>query len=165
MLQELAPPELAAAARAALDAAEEKVDEADFFRACARAEGSVREALRLLSGADADFDALVEGTLSQLPEVDWRNAHRIADRVVGRERETEYDAFLQAVFAWLAAALRRQEAGGPRALAPYAMAWENLEREARDLEIFNLDKRAFTLIVFSQLGEAESAARAALNPM
>src|SRR5208282_2255246 len=105
MLQGLAPDELAAAARAALEAAEDKVDEADFLRACTKAEGSVREALRLLSGADADFDALVEGTLSQLPEVDWRNAHRIADRVVGRERETEYDAFLQAVFAWLATAL------------------------------------------------------------
>ncbi len=164
MLQELAPDELAAAARSALEAAGEKVDAADFSRACARAAGSVREALRLMSSADSEFDALVERALSQLPAVDWRNVHRIADRVVGRGRETEYDAFLQAVFAWLAAALRRDEGRGPRALAPYAMAWEHLEREARDLEIFNLDKRAFVLIVFSQLTAAESAARAALNP-
>jgi DNA polymerase-3 subunit delta' len=164
MLQALAPNELAAAARAALEAAEEEVVEADLLRACARAEGSVREALRLLSSADADFDALVERLLAQLPGVDWRHVHRLADRVTGRERETEFDAFLQAVFAWLASALRRHEGQGPRVLAPYAMAWEKLEREARDLEILNLDKRAFVLIVFSHLAEAESAARAALNP-
>jgi DNA polymerase-3 subunit delta' len=164
MLQGLAPDDLAAAARAALEAAEEDFDEAEFFRACAKAGGSVREALRLMSSADAEFDALVERILSQLPRVDWRNVHRLADRVNGRERETEYDAFLQAVFGWLAAALRRHEGQGPRALAPYALAWENLERETRDLAIFNLDKRAFALVVFSQLAEAESAARAALNP-
>jgi DNA polymerase-3 subunit delta' len=164
MLQGLAPNDLAAAARAALEAAQEPVVEADLARACARAEGSVREALRLLSSADADFDALVERILAQLPRVDWRHVHRLADRVNGRERETEFDAFLQATFAWLAGALRRHEGQGPRVLAPYAMAWETLEREARDLEIFNLDKRAFALIVFSHLAEAESAARAALKP-
>ncbi|WP_294537592.1 DNA polymerase III subunit delta' [uncultured Rhodoblastus sp.] len=164
MMQGLAPHDLAAAARAALEAAEEKVVEADLLRACARADGSVREALRLLSRADADFDALVEGSLAPLPRVDWRLIHRLADRVTGRERETEYDAFLQAMFGWLAAALRRHEGQGPRVLAPYATAWESLEREARDLEIFNLDKRAFVLIVFSHLAEAENAARAALKP-
>jgi DNA polymerase-3 subunit delta' len=157
MLQALPPQDLEAAVRTALEAAGERVDQAELRRCCARADGSVREALRLLSSADAAFDDLVGQGLSSLPRLNWRVIHRIADNVAGRERETEYEAFLAAVFAWLSAGLRRQ-AGSARALAPYALAWEFLEREARDLQIFNLDKRAFVLVVFSQLAEAERAA-------
>lgn len=161
MLQALPPLELAAAVRAALEASGEEVGEPEFQRACARGEGSAREVLRLLSTADAAFDALVEQGLAQIPRLNWKIAHRLADAVAGRERETEYEAFLNAVFAWLANALRRREGAAPQALAPYAVAWEALEREARDIQIFNLDKRAFVLTVFSQLAEAERAARAA----
>ncbi len=158
MLHALPPAQLADATRAALDAAEEEVAQADLTRACAKAEGSAREALRLMSTADAAFDALVEQGLAQLPRLNWKIIHKLADNVAGRERETEFEAFLNAVFAWLTGALRRKQGAGPKALAPYAVAWETLEREARDLQIFNLDKRAFVLAVFSQLAEAERAA-------
>jgi DNA polymerase-3 subunit delta' len=158
LLQPLPPQELEAAVRTALQTGSEETDEAELSRACAKAEGSVREALRLLSSADAAFDDLVGQGLSALPRLNWRAIHKIADNVAGRERETEYEAFVAAVFGWLSQALRRR-GGGPRALAPYAEAWESLEREARDIQIFNLDKRAFVLGVFSQLAEAETAAR------
>ena len=163
MMPALETAQVTAAVRNALAAAQEKVDEAALSRACAKAEGSPREALRLLSRADAELDAPVERILAKMPEVDWRGVHRLADRVVGRDNETEFEAFLHAAFTWLAAGLRRHEGRGPRALAPYALAWEVLERDARDLQILNLDKRAFVLIAFSQLAEAESAARAAQN--
>ncbi len=158
ILQALEPPDLQSAVRNALEAADEEIGEAEILRACARADGSVREALRLLSSTDAAFDDLVGQGLSALPRLNWRVIHRIADNVTGRERETEYEAFLAAVFTWLSHALRRQ-GGGARGLAPYAQAWEAFERDARDIQIFNLDKRAFVLAVFSQLAEAERAAR------
>ncbi len=161
MLHGLTPAQTEAAARAALDAAQEQVDAAALSRACARSGGSVREALRLLSNADAALDAQVERILAQLPDIDWRIAHKLADATSGRDRETEFEALLQAVFAWLSAGLRRRENAGPRALAPYALAWESLEREARDVQIYNLDKRAFVIVVFSRLVEAERAALAA----
>ena len=164
-LPRLDEPALKAAVRAALDATDEKVPERDIERACARAEGSAREALRLIEAGEGGVDELTARALAQLPDLDWRIPHRIADSVATREAESEFDAFLRAVFAWLGEALRRHPALstplGPRALAPYAEAWEFLEREARDLEIYNLDRRAFVIIVFSRLIEAERAARAA----
>ncbi len=164
MLQPLGPVELEQAVRAALAAAEMTAEAEAIARACARAGGSVREALRLLSQADAAFDAAVERTLARLPQVDWLTAHKIADSIVGRDGETEYRALLQAFFAWLSDALRRREGQGPRALAPYAQAWEVLERDARELEIYNLDKRAFAVLAFGKLAEAERAARAVAKP-
>ena len=94
-----------------------------------------------------------------MPKIDWKIAHKLADATSGRDGETQFDAFLNAVFAWLGHALR-QNLQSPAQAHPYAVAWEALERDARDLQIFNLDKRAFVLLVFSTLAEAESAARA-----
>ncbi|MDI9847188.1 DNA polymerase III subunit delta' [Rhodoblastus sp. 17X3] len=162
MLQRLETPALSEAVRAAADAAELRAPSDALGRACARADGSAHEALRLLAARDGVVDGLMEQVLAKLPQVNWRSAHRIADAVTGREGEVEFDAFLRSCFDWLAGALRRNPGLGPRALAPYAEVWEFLERETRDLEIYNLDKRAFAIIVFSRLAEAERAARAAL---
>jgi DNA polymerase-3 subunit delta' len=151
MLQPLGGDDLRAAVRAALDAAEVKTDAAQLDAACARAEGAPREAMRLLSSADAQFDALVSRALAMLPKVNWPLVHSVADGVAGDE--TAFEAFLAAAFGWLSAALREKRGLGPRAVAPYAQAWEQLEREARDLAIFNLDKRAFTLLAFDLLAE------------
>ncbi|MCI4678753.1 DNA polymerase III subunit delta' [Rhodoblastus acidophilus] len=160
-LQKLDEPALASAARAALDAAGVSVSEADMARACARAEGSVREALRLVEAGEGAVDGLTAKALAQLPDLDWRIAHRIGDAVAAREADGEFDAFLRAIYGWLSETLRRNPGLGPRALAPYADAWEFLERETRDLEIYNLDKRAFVIVVFLRLAEAVGAARAA----
>jgi DNA polymerase-3 subunit delta' len=160
ILHGLNPRQTEAAARAALDAAGEKADQGALTRACVRANGSVREALRLLSESDAAFDGLVDRGLEQLPKIDWKIAHKLADATSGRDGATQFDAFLNAVFAWLGNALR-QNLQSPAQAHPYAVAWEALERDARDLQTYNLDKRAFVLLVFSTLAEAESAARAA----
>lgn len=161
MLPDLDPAQTESAVRAALDAAETRVDAGALTRACARAGGSAREALRLLSQADAEFDVMVEKCLASLPKTDWRLGHKIAETVAGRENETAFEAFAQAVFAWLAAALKRRPGAGPRALAPYALAWEELERMTRELQIYNLDKRAFTIITLNKLAAAEAESRAA----
>jgi DNA polymerase-3 subunit delta' len=160
ILHSLTPMQTEAAARAAIDAAGEKADPGALSRACARANGSTREALRLLSESDAAFDGMVDRGLAQLPRVDWKIAHKLADATFGRDGETQFDAFLNAVFDWLGKALRRN-LQSPAQAHPYAVAWETLERDARDLQVFNLDKRAFVLLVFSTLAEAEGAARAA----
>jgi DNA polymerase-3 subunit delta' len=157
-LQRLDQPALTSAVRAALDAAGEEADEADLARACARAEGSVREALRLIQAGEGAVDDLTRKILARLPNVDWLLVQRVGDAVAGREAESEFDAFLRALYGWLGENLYRNKGLGPRAVAPYADAWEFLEREARELEIYNLDKRAFVIVVFSRLAEAARAA-------
>jgi hypothetical protein len=108
--------------------------------------------LRLLSAADAKFDAQVSRALAMLPQISWPLVHGIADSAAGDQ--TAFDALLAACFGWLSAAVRANRTHGPRALNPYAAAWEQLEREARELAIFNLDKRAFTLLSFDLLARA-----------
>ena len=157
-LQRLDEPALRSAARAALDAAGEKTAEADLARACARAEGSAREALRLILAGEGAVDGLTRKILARLPNVDWLLVQRIGEAISAREAASEFDAFLRALYGWLSDKLHRDKGLGPRALAPYADAWEFLEREARELEIYNLDKRAFAVVVFSRLAEAERAA-------
>ena len=71
---------------------------------------------------------------------------------------------LAAAFGWLSAKLKARRALGPRAVAPYAEAWEQLERDARELAIFNLDKRAFIVIAFDLLSEKARAAEETLAP-
>lgn len=156
MLQPLADDDLRAATRAACAAAGLTADVARLEAACEKAEGAPREALRLLSSADAGFDAQVTRALALLPRIDWPLVHAIADRAAGDE--TAFDALLAAAFGWLSAALKARRALGPRAVAPYAQAWEQLERDARELAIFNLDKRAFTVIAFDLLSQKAGAA-------
>ncbi len=157
-LQSLEQPALSSAVRAALQAAGKAASEADLARACARAEGSAREALRLIQAGEGAVDGLTRKILARLPDVDWLLAQRIGDAVAAREAESEFDAFLRALYRWLNENLHQNKGLGPRALAPYADAWEFLEREARELEIYNLDKRAFVVVVFSRLAEAARAA-------
>ncbi|MGO8738086.1 DNA polymerase III subunit delta' [Rhodoblastus sp.] len=149
---------LDAAVRAALDAAGEKFSQADLARARARADGSAREALRLVMAGEGAVDGLTQKALARLPDVDWLLVHRIGEAVAAREAESEFDAFLRGLYGWLSENLHRNKGLGPRAVAPYADAWEFMEREARDLEIYNLDKRAFAVVVFSRLAEAARAA-------
>ncbi len=157
-LQRLEEPALNSAVRAALAEAGEEASEADVARACARAEGSAREALRLILAGESAVDGLTQRVLARLPDVDWLLAQRIGEAIGAREAESEFDAFLRALYGWLSANLHKNKGLGPRALAPYADAWEFLEREARALEIYNLDKRAFVVVVFSRLAEAARAA-------
>jgi DNA polymerase-3 subunit delta' len=159
LLQPLSDADLRAATRAACAAAGIAADAAQIEAACAKAEGAPREALRLLCAADARFDAQVMRALAMLPRVDWPLVHAIADSVVGDE--TAFDALVAAMFGWLSSALKARRGLAPRAVAPYAEAWERLERDARELAIFNLDKRAFAVLAFDLLSKTAQAAEAA----
>ena len=156
MLHPLSDEDLRAATRAACAAGAIAADEARLAAACARAEGAPREALRLLSAADARFDAQLVRALGLLPGIDWALVHTVADSVAADE--TAFDALLAGVFGWLGAAVRSKRDFGPRAVAPYAEAWEQLERESRELAILNLDKRAFTVLTFDLLTKTARAA-------
>jgi hypothetical protein len=91
-----------------------------------------------------------------LPQINWSLVHSIADGAAADP--TALDALSAAAFGWLSAGLQARRDFGPRAAAPYADAWEQLEREARELAIFNLDKRAFTLLTFDLLARTARAA-------
>lgn len=133
------------------------VSREDLAEAGARAGGSVRDAMRLLSGSGMKLAADVERLLDALPVVDWQQVHGLADRLGGRDEQDDYEAAIAAIFDWLDARVRRDAAGGiARAanLAPLAEVWEKTSRSVRETDALNLDRRLLILTIFNDLAEA-----------
>lgn len=120
------------------------------------AEGSVREALRLLDGDGVVFDKALRAMFARLPQVDWLAVHALADKLTGRDNEFAYETFMTTLYRWLDRTVRAKAEQGASAasLAPYAKAWESITRAARDTEVFNFDKRALILSIFADLEQA-----------
>jgi DNA polymerase III subunit delta' len=134
---------------------------ADIEAVAARAAGSVRDALLLLERASLGLADDVERLLGQLPAIDWRAVHALADSTQGREGGDVFDALMTLVCDWIDADIRRNaNAGaGPRSLAPLAQVWEKIAASARETQALNLDRRPLVLSIFADLSAAVSAAR------
>jgi DNA polymerase III subunit delta' len=130
---------------------------ADIAAAAARAEGSVRETLRLLDGDAMAFDLTVGRLFQGLPRIDWLGVHMLADKLTGRDNEASYETFMRALERHLDARVKTLSQGGaaPSRLVGYARAWEEIRDLARETEVFNFDKKAMVLGVFDRLAKAE----------
>lgn len=137
-------------------------NEAAAGQAAARAEGSVREALRLLHGGSPTLDAAIERQLAGLPQIHWREAHALADSVSGREGDLGFDILVRSMTSWLTRQVREGAARGAGAaqLAPYAEAYEMVQERTREADALNLDRRALILALLGDLAQAAAAARA-----
>lgn len=134
-----------------------KRPKAELEAAAARAEGSVRETLRLLDGDGVAFDASLTRLFERLPQVDWLMAHALADKLTGRDNEPAYETFMRALYRHLDARVRALASAGapPARLAGYARAWSEIRDAASETEVFNFDKRALVLGIFERLAKAE----------
>ncbi len=128
----------------------------ELAQAASHAQGSVHDALRLLGSRGIELDALVHRLLDRLPAVDWREVHRLADQVGGRDGEVGFGIAMAAIYDWLgrAVAVRAGRGSRPGAVVPLAEAWEKVAAGARETEALNLDKRPLILGVFSDLATA-----------
>ena len=137
---------------------------ADVAAAAGQAQGSVHDALRLLGNRGVELDAMVGRLLGGLPQVDWREVHKLADQATGRDGERAFEIAMTAIFDWLAARVRAGGQGegqaAPRRLAPYAEVWEKIAANARETDALNLDKRPLILSLFADLAAAVRAASA-----
>jgi DNA polymerase-3 subunit delta' len=129
--------------------------------AAARADGSVRDALRLLAGGGLKLADDIDRLLGGLPKVDWRGVHRLATAAQGRTGEEAFETLLAAVFEWIDARVRAAASAGanPRSLAPFAHVWEKIAASARETQALNLDRRPLVLSIFSDLSDAVAASR------
>jgi len=131
----------------------------DLDAAAHRAQGSVREAMKLLDGAGLALAHRLDGLLAHLPEVDWLAVHDLADTLTGREGREDFETTLTAVFDWIDTTVRASAGAGAARLAPYAEVWEKIAASARETEAFNLDRRPLILSIFADLAAATRAAR------
>src|SRR5215469_2906828 len=144
--------EAADVAQAAAQALERDPEDREVLKAAAAAQGSVARATILLGGAAlAVRDRMVE-LLGSLPRIDLRALHALGD-TLGRSDDTVFNTFIETIQDWLNAQL--QVSGAPAGrLARVAEVWEKLDRAARDVEVFNLDRKPMVFAVFGLLAEA-----------
>jgi len=148
-LRPLAEAEVAAAVAAASGAA---ADDADIAVAAAAADGSVARALAFLDeGALALRQQALE-LLDRLPALDGRALHALGEAIAGTDPQP-LAAFVDTVNVWLAQRLTREHDALER-MARLAGASENINRAARDAEIYNLERKPLVFSVFGLLAEA-----------
>jgi DNA polymerase-3 subunit delta' len=141
-------------ARAAAEAAGLNVDDPALAAAAEVAEGSVGRALGLLDGDALKLHQRTAELLRTLPHVDPRQLHALGDALGGSDRTT-LAAFLDSVDRWMSDQLRVAPANADLAqLARLAEVWEKINRTARDVESFNLDRKPLVFSVFDLLSEA-----------
>jgi DNA polymerase-3 subunit delta' len=151
LLRPLTPSEVAQAVAAALG---RPADE-EVLAAAQAAEGSVARALALIDGEALGLREHVLGLLGRLPQRDPKALHALGDALGGTEPATLI-AFLDTVNGWLSDQVEQGAAEGATAarLARMAEAWDEINRAARDVEIYNLDRKPLVFSVFDTLAEA-----------
>jgi DNA polymerase III subunit delta' len=139
-------------ARAAATSVGRNADDADVKEAAAAADGSVGRALRFLDGPALALRQRVLDLFAQLPNPDPRALHALGDALGGNEPQTLV-AFMDMVNSWLSARLDTDAALAPR-MARASQAWDEVNRAARDVETYNLERKPLVFAVFGLLSEA-----------
>jgi DNA polymerase-3 subunit delta' len=130
--------------------------EPEVRQAAAAAEGSVGRALGLLDGAAIALRQRMLDLFAQLPDPDPRALHALGEAIGGTDPRT-LEAFMDMVNGWLSARLntRLGEGGQPKAqMARVAETWEKVNRAAREVEAYNLERKPLVFSVFGALAEA-----------
>jgi len=150
MLRPLSADEVTTGAARALD---RDADEAEIREAAVQAEGSIGRALMLLEGPALELRRQVVAQLERLPALDPRALHALGEALGGTEPQ-RLEAFVDTINEWLAARTNN----GPqenRRLVRLADAWDKVNQAARDVDIYNLDRKPLVFSVFVWLAEAE----------
>lgn len=129
----------------------EEHDEEALVHAAEMAEGSVARALSLLASDGASLRRAVTGLLDRLPAVDVKATHALAEDLAKRGAEERFAIFVGLVQDWLHERARAGAAVREPRLARFAEVWEKTARAAREVEIFNLDRRPFVLETLTEL--------------
>jgi DNA polymerase-3 subunit delta' len=126
--------------------------DADVQQAAKAADGSVGRAIRFLDGPALALRQRVLDLFAQLPDPDPRALHALGDALGGSEPQT-LQAFMDMVNVWLSSRLDSDVAQMPQ-MARVAMTWDKVNRAAREVEIYNLERKPLVFAVFGLLAEA-----------
>ena len=78
----------------------------------------------------------------------------LAESLSRRDADEDYDLALDTVERWVSRHLDRYAGLGAERLAPLVEVCEKIARHAREIDIYNLDRRPLVLTLFDDLAEA-----------
>jgi len=149
MLRPLMPADIARAVGGALG---RDPDDAAVQKAAAAADGSVAQAIALIGGPLLAVRERVIELLARLPAIDPRALHALGESLERADRLV-LATFVDVVRDWLSARLAGELPHGGR-LMRLAQAWDDVNRTARDVEMYNLERKPLVFKVFGWLAEA-----------
>jgi len=126
-------------------------DETELKDAAAASGGSPGRALRLIDGPALALRGRVLDLMAQLPNPDPRALHALGDALSGTAPET-LETFVDLVNGWLSDRVHADTSVGQMNKA--AVAWDKINRAARDVEAYNLERKPLVFAVFKELAEA-----------
>lgn len=116
--------------------------------------GRVRRAIALAESNGAALHRALLAVLETLPDLDLRAAHRLADSCSGKAGEEAFGLLLTFLEDWLHQRALQDQGGPVHRLARWAEVWEKAHEAARDVEVYNLDRKPFILSTLSMLARA-----------
>jgi DNA polymerase-3 subunit delta' len=149
LLRPLAPADIGRAVGAALG---RNPDDAAVQKVAAAADGSVAQAIGLIGGPLLAVRERVIELLGLLPATDPRALHALGESLERADRLV-LATFVDAVRDWLSARLAGELHQGGRPVR-LAQAWDDVNRTARDVEMYNLERKPLVFKVFGWLAEA-----------
>jgi DNA polymerase-3 subunit delta' len=117
-------------------------------------EGSTRRVLEMLDADKIAHVATVKGVLEGLPRKDDRQLLVLAETLSRREADDTYELTLDTIQRWASDRVREGAILGASRLAPLVEVCDKIARSAREIKVFNLDRRPFILQLFDELAEA-----------
>ncbi|HEU5018613.1 MAG TPA: DNA polymerase III subunit delta' [Pseudolabrys sp.] len=138
-------------ARATAAATGRDEEEAEIRQAAAAADGSVARALALLDGAALALRQRVLDLIGQLPNPDPRALHALGDALGGTD-PAPLETFMDMVSGWLSEQLQRHGAR-LKDMERIAETWDTINRTAREVEAYNLERKPLVFSVFGALAE------------
>ncbi len=138
-------------ARAAATATHRSLTDDEIQEAAKAAGGSVARALALIDGAALGLRQRVLDVIAQLPNPDPRALHALGDALGGTDPQT-LETFMDIVNDWLSARLAGATQETAR-MARVAETWDKVNRAARDVETYNLERKPLVFTVFGALAE------------
>jgi DNA polymerase-3 subunit delta' len=117
-------------------------------------EGSVRRTLELLDADKVTFIDQVTRILNGLPKADTKQILALAEALSKRDADDSYELTLETVQRWVSERLHERASLGASRLAPLVEVCDKIGRSAREIDVFNLDRRPFILTMFDDLADA-----------
>ena len=96
--------------------------------------------------------------LDGLPALDVGGAHALADLCAGRAGDENFAMLLDFLDDWLHRRVLLDAAAPAARLARWAEVWDKARRAARDVEVYNLDRKPFVLSTLSMLAQMSKLA-------
>ena len=118
------------------------------------AEGSARRALQFAGEGGLASHSALAGAMAKLPAVDWPAAHALADAMAGSANEQQFEMLCDLLLELTGRMAHAGSRDNAQRAARLTAFWSTFVRQKSEVDLLNLDRKAFILNAFNNLQQA-----------